>query len=409
MALDKLSDITVRNTKPDSKPLKLFDGGGLYLLITPAGGRWWRWDYRYAGKRNSLSMGTYPDTSLAQARIKHKEARSLLANGTDPATVRAVAKVTVTETFKALSEEWLERQKPSLATTTFKKAEWLLGLAYPSIGNTLIRQLKPLDVLACLRTIEIDGRHETAHRVKARIGQVCRYAVATGRADSDPTPSLRGSLNPVVSTPRAAITEPRQIGQLLRAIDGYTGLYSTRCALRLAPLIFVRPGELRHAEWSEFTLDGDEPLWRLPASKTKMRSQHLVPLSTQAVEVLRELHVLTGHLRYLFPSSWSPRGEKPMSENTVNTALRRLGFDSTTMSGHGFRALASTRLNEMGWSADVIERQLAHMERNKVRAVYNRAQYMTERRQMLQSWATYLDTLRADTGGKVVPIHREAA
>jgi integrase len=258
-------------------------------------------------------------------------------------------------------------------------------------------------MLAVLRRIEARGAHETAHRTKQRAGQVFRYAIATGRAKHDPTADLKGALSPVSVKSRAAITDPAKVGELLRAIDGYTGGLVARCALKLAPLVFVRPGELRQAEWPEFDLDKAE--WRIPAGKMKMREEHIVPLSPQAVAILRELHPLTSRGRFVFPGERSPT--RPMSENTVNAALRRMGFDKDTMTGHGFRALASTRLNELGWAPDVIERQLAHAERNKVRAAYNRAQYLTERRKMMQAWADYLDGLRA--GGKVVAFKGKRA
>ena len=263
--------------------------------------------------------------------------------------------------------------------------------------------LRAPEVLAILKRIEARGANETAHRVKARIGQVFRYAIAHGTATRDPSADLRGALAPVVSKSHAAITDPAMVADLLRALDSYAGQLATRGALRLAPLVFARPGELRHAEWSEFDLDAAE--WRVPAHKMKMREAHVVPLASQALAILRELQPLTGRGRYLFPGLRTA-GE-PMSENTVNAALRRLGFDKDTMTGHGFRAMASTRLNEMGWQPDVIERQLAHAERNKVRAAYNRAQYMAERRKMMQAWADYLDTLKL--GGNVVPMTRKAS
>lgn len=403
-----LSDTKVRTLKPREKLYRVADADGLCIEISPKGSRLWRFRYRFHGKAKMISLGGYPAVSLANARIARDAARALLRAGRDPSLERQEGRLAAAEssanTFKAVGAEWLEKQKARMAPATYSKAEWLLDLAYSHLGNIPVSSLTPPKVLACLRAIEAGEknprtgktapRHETAHRVKARIGQVCRYAIACGKAESDPTASLKGALAPVVSKPRAAITDPNSVGALLRAIDGYGGLFTTCCALRLAPLLFVRPGELRAAEWAEFDLGGAE--WRIPAARMKMRDEHIVPLSTQAVEILRELHLLTGHGRLLFPSTWSAR--KPMSENTVNSALRRLGFDKDTMTGHGFRALASTRLNEMGWSPDVIERQLAHAERNKVRAAYNRAQYLPERRKMMQSWSDYLDGLRADTG-----------
>ena len=261
---------------------------------------------------------------------------------------------------------------------------------FPTLGKLAVDAISSPDLLAALRRIEAKGAHETAHRTKARCGQVFRYAIATGRALRDPSADLRGALAPAVSVPRAAITDPKRIGELLRAIDGYTGAGATLAALRLAPLVFVRPGELRKAEWSEIDLQAAE--WRIPAARMKMREEHIVPLSTQAVSVLREIQALTGDGRFVFPSIRVK--SRAMSDNTINAALRRLGYSTEEMTGHGFRALASTRLNEMGWPPDVIERQLAHAERDKVRAVYNRAQYLTERRKMMQAWADYLAALR---------------
>jgi integrase len=272
----------------------------------------------------------------------------------------------------------------------------------PSLDALPIGQITAPEVLAALRRIEADGRHETAHRVKQRIGQVFRYAIATGRAQRDPTADLRGALSPVVSKSHAAVTDPGRMGDLLRALHSYVGQPATAAALKLAPLLFVRPGNLRAMEWAELDLKAAE--WRIPAGKMKSREEHVVPLPAQAVTILRELQPLTGRGRFCFPSLRT--SDRPMSENTVNAALRRLGFDGDTMTGHGFRAMASTRLNELGWQPDVIERQLAHAERNKVRAAYNRAQHMAERQRMMQAWADYLDGLR--TGAKVIAIKRKA-
>jgi len=269
---------------------------------------------------------------------------------------------------------------------------------FPWLGSQPISSISAAQLLATLRRIEARGRHETAHRAKQRAGQIFRYAIATGRAEFDPSSGLRGALHPVVSTKLAAITDPAKVGGLLRSIDGYAGQFATCCALKLAPMLFVRPGELRQAEWDEIDLDSAE--WRIPASKMKMRDEHVVPLPDQAVAILRELHQLTGWGRYVFPGVRSTN--RPMSENAITAALRTMGYDRHTMTAHGFRALACTRLNEMGWAPDVIERQLAHVERNKVRNVYNRAQYMGERRRMMQAWADHLDQLRV--GATVTPI-----
>jgi len=402
-----LSDTAIRNAKPTDKSQKLADGGGLYLLVNPNGSRWWRLKYRAGGKEKLLSLGTYPDTGLKDARDKRDAARKLLAAGIDPGEQRKALKAAGEEraanSFAVIAAEWLALQKPRMAAATLEKAQWTFDeLVNPWIGSRPIAAIDAAELLKLLRRIEERGAHETAHRTKQRCGQVFRYAISTGRAKHDPTADLRGALAPVVSTSRAAITDPAKVGDLLRAIDSYQGSLVTKCALRLAPLVFVRPGELRKAEWSEFDLDGAQ--WRIPAARMKMREEHIVPLAPQAVAILLELHPLTGHGQYVFPSY---RGKaRTMSENTVNAALRYMGFDKDTMTGHGFRALASTRLNEMSWAPDVIERQLAHTERNKVRAAYNRAQYLDERTRMMGAWADYLDGLRA--GGRVIAIKRKA-
>jgi len=394
-----LSDTAIRKAKPTDKPQKLADGGGLYLLLNKNGSKWWRLKYRFDGKEKLLSLGVYPDTGLAEARSKRDAARKQLAMGIDPGAHRKAEKAAGAEraanSFAVVAEEWLAKQR--LAPATMAKARWTLNdLVNPWIGSRPISDIEAPEMLTLLQRIEERGAHETAHRTKQRCGQIFRYAIATGRAKHDPTADLRGALTPVAVKHRAAITDPLKVGELLRAIDGYTGGLVVRSALKLAPLLFVRPGELRQAEWSEFDLDSAQ--WRIPANKMKMREEHVVPLPAQAVAILRELHPLTGRGVYVFPGERSR--SRPMSDGTVNAALRRMGFDKDTMTGHGFRAMASTRLNEMGWPPDVIERQLAHAERNKVRAAYNRAQYLAERKKMVQTWADYLDSLR--TGGQVI-------
>lgn len=376
-------------------PGKHFDGGGLYLDVRENGSRYWRMKYRHAGKERLLSFGVYPEVTLAEARARRDTARAAMRDGLDPGAIKrarkVASKVAAANSFEAVGREWLTKQKPKLAASTYSKSEWMLvDNVFPWLGPRPIGEIDPPELLAVLRRIEARGANETAHRTKEKCGQVFRYAIATGRASRDPSADLRGALAPIVRASRAAVTDPAKVGDLLRALDGYSGQFVTRCALRLAPLLFVRPGELRRAEWAEFDLD--EAIWRIPASKMKMGEEHLVPLAPQTVEIIRELQPLTGRGRYLFPSLRSPR--EPMSENTVNAALRRLGYDKETMTGHGFRAMASTRLNEMGWKPDIIERQLAHAERNKVRAAYNRAQYIADRKKMMAAWANYLDGLR---------------
>lgn len=408
VCVDQLTVAAIRNVKPTTKTQRLFDGGGLYLEVTPTGRRYWRMKFRHAGKEKLLAFGVYPEISLAEARAKRAAARAGLRDGRDPAADRKAKKLqavlSAETTFEAIAREWLASQKRKLTASTYDKALAVLEKnAFPWLGTRPIAEIDAPELLAALKRIEARGAHETAHRVKSRAGQVFRYAIATGRATRDPSADLRGALEPIVSRSHSAITNPGPVGDLLRAIDGYSGQFVTRSALRLSPLVFARPGELRHAEWEEVDFEAAE--WRIPASKMKMREAHVVPLSSQALAILEELQPLTGRGRYLFPGLRTA-GE-PMSENTINAALRRLGYDKETMTGHGFRAMASTRLNEMGWAPDVIERQLAHAERNKVRAAYNRAQYMAERKKMMQSWADYLDTLRADAG-KILVFKRHA-
>jgi integrase len=351
-----LTDTAIRAAKPRETAYKLFDGLGLYLAT---GSKLWRLKYRHDGRENRLALGAHPDTSLKQARKRRDAARRQLAAGVDPSGQRQAEKLATANTFEAVAREWLALQEKKLAPSTFAKAGWTFEtLVFPYIGSRPIAKLGALDVLKVLKRIEGRGIHETAHRTRQRCAQVFRYAVQTARAERDPTVDLKGALAPVVKEHHAAITEPARIGELLRAIDGYSGHVVTAYALKLAPLLFVRPGELRHAEWTEFDLDNDEPLWRIPAEKMKMRQQHVVALAKQALVLLRELQSVTGRGQYVFPSLRS--GSRPMSENTVNAALRRMGYSTDEMSGHGFRSLASTCLNGQGYHPDLIELQLAH-------------------------------------------------
>jgi integrase len=404
-----LTDIALRKAKPAAKPLKLSDGLGMYLLLKPDGSRYWRMDYRFDGKRKTLALGVYPEVSLSNARQRREDARRLLAAGTDPGLARKSAKRAQAEairaaedTFEAIARDWMARQE--VAEVTANKTRWILEtFLFPDIGHRPIAEITPRDLLAVLRKIEATGKLETAKRAKVKAGQVFRYAVLEGKAESDPTASLKGALKPPKEKHHAAITDPLRIGQLLRAIDGYRGQFTTLKALQLAPLVFVRPGELRQAAWSEFDLDG--AIWRIPAERMKMKAAHLVPLSTQALSVLKELWPLTGNGHYVFPGIRTD--SRPMSENTVNAALRGLGYSGEEMTGHGFRSMAATRLNEMGWNADAIERQLAHAESNKVRAAYTHAaQYLEERIRMMQAWADYLDGLRQ---GATITMFRRTA
>ena len=387
-----LSDPAIRAAKGGEKPCKLFDTKGLFLLVTPQGSKLWRVKYRFAHKDQLLSLGAYPEVTLKQARVGRDEVRRQVTAGIDPSAARKALKATQAGegSFEVLAREWIHQFAPGwVPTHTSRVLRRLEVDLFPWIGARPVGEITAPELLQALRRIQARGALETAHRALQTCSQVFRYAIATGRATRDPAADLRGALPPTRAKHFPAITEPTAIGGLLRDLDGYQGSFVTRCALQLAPRLFVRPGELRRAEWAEFNLDAAE--WRIPAAKMKMRQEHIVPLSWQCLNILRELQPLTGQGRYLFPGLRSV--DRPMSENTVNGALRRLGYDQAQMTGHGFRSIASTLLNEQGWRSDVIERQLAHGERNKVRACYNRAEHLPERRQMMQAWSDYLDGL----------------
>ncbi len=402
-----LTDTAARGAKPGDKPFKLADEKGLFLLVHPNGSKYWRLKYRFAGKEKVLALGVYPEVRLAEARDRRDQARKTLANGIDPSTVKRLSKQAVTlaheNSFEAVAREWFAKYSPGWAASHGDKIIRRLERdVFPWIGNRPIAEITAPELLAVLRRIETRGAVETAHRAHQNCGQVFRYAVATGRAERDPSQDLRGALPPTKERHHPSITDPKAIGALLRAADGYQGAFVTKCALRLAPLVFVRPGELRKAEWSEIDLEKAE--WRIPAEKMKMRAAHIVPLSTQTLAILCELQPLTGASRFVFPGA---RGKnRPMSENTINAALRRLGYSKDDMTGHGFRRMASTLLNEQGWNRDAIERQLAHGERDSIRAAYNYAEHLPERRKMMQHWADYLDKLKA--GAEVIPLLQRA-
>ena len=400
-ATDFLTEARIRRARPKERPYKLRDGGGLYLLITPTDAKQWRLRYVIGGRESMLSLGTYPATSLKAARAKRTELRAALEAGKDPAAERRAERANSANSFETIAREWLGKQP--FAPKTLQKAVWTFeDLLFPYIGSRPVSELTPPELLEVFRRLERRAKHETAHRAKQRVGQVIRYAIATGRAERDPTADLRGALAPVRVTNRAAVTDPREVAQLLRALDGYQGHFIVEAALKLAPIVFVRPGELRGAEWAEIDLDAAE--WRIAAHRMKMRRPHLVSLAKQAVAILREIEPLTGRGRYVFPS---PRSvQRPLSDNAITAALRRIGYTGEQMTWHGFRAMASTLLNELGFPPDIIELQLAHQERNEVRAAYNRAQRLDERRKMMQAWADYLDGLRV--GSNVVPFRRPA-
>lgn len=406
-----LSDIKIRNLKAGVKPdgtytnkaYRVTDEKGLYIEVKPNGSKLWRFKYRIFGKEKLLSLGIYPDVSLKKARDKRDELRKHVADGIDPSDLRKNEKLALAgmESFEFVAREWHTKHKinwsESHALRTLTRLE---NDVFPWLGKKNIGDIKPPELLQVLRRVESRGALETAHRIHQVCGQIFRYAVATGRAERDSAADLKGALPPAKPKHHASIVEPKKVGELLRAINDYSGAFVTLCALKLAPLLFVRPGELRHAEWVEFDLESGE--WRIPASKMKMKTIHIVPLSKQAVSIIRELEPLTGAGKYLFPSMRS--NNRPMSENTVNGALRRLGYSKEDMTGHGFRSMASTLLNEQGWNPDAIERQLAHSERDGVRAAYNYAEYLPERKKMMQAWADYLDGLKAGTN--VISIKR---
>jgi integrase len=402
-----LTDARVRSAKPVERPVKLSDSGGLHLLIQPHGSKLWRIAYRFGGKQKTLALGSYPIVPLQEAREQRDAAKRLLAKGIDPSAQRRVERETAAgaDTFKSVAEEVLGKlEKEGLADVTLTKKRWLLDFAYPALGNRPVAKITAPELLSVLRKVEARGRYETARRLRSTCGVVFRYAIATGRAERDPSADLRGALTAPKVTHRSAIVDPTGIGALLRAIEGFGGLPITQAALRLAPLLFVRPGELRHAEWAEIDFAAGE--WRIPAAKMKMRRVHRVPLSRQALDILRELQAISGGGRWLFPSVRSVT--RPISENTLNAALRRLGYGPEQMTTHGFRTMASTRLNETGrWNPDAIEGQLAHQEADDVRRAYiHAAEYWPERVKMMQAWADYLDDLRE--GGKVLPLARRA-
>lgn len=394
-----LTKLLIDNAKPDTKPRRLSDGRGMYLEIAPSGGKWWRFKYRIAGRERRISLGVYPDVGLAEARERREAARKHVAAGVDPGKQRRaekIAKIESTEnTFAAIAREWFALFAPKWVKTHSSKVLGRLeNDLLPWLGTRPIRDITSPEVLTVLRRIAARGADETTRRALQDCGRVFRYAVATGRADRDPSRDLAGALAPRSVVHLLSITEPNEVGALMRAIDDYQGSFVTRCALRLAPLVFTRPGELRKAEWAEF--DFAEAEWRIPAARMKMREQHIVPLSTQAMAILRELQPRTGRFQLVFPSVRSHI--RPISDNTVNAALRRLGYTKDEITGHGFRSMASTLLNEQGWNRDAIERQLAHGERDAVRAAYNYAEHLPERRRMMQAWADYLDKLKSEAG-----------
>ena len=401
-----LTNTAIRQAKPKEKAKKLFDGNGLYLEVSPRGGKWWRLKYRIDGKEKRVSLGVYPAVSLREARERCIEARRLLANGVDPSENRKAKKATLLErkanSFEVVAREWFAKYSSSWseshADRTIRRLERDI---FPWIGEQPIADITAPKLLEVIRRIEERGVGETAHRALGNCGQVFRYAVATGRAERDLSSDLRGALPPVKGTHFASVTDPQKVGEVLRALDNYQGTLTVQCALRLAPLVFVRPGELRHAEWKDIDMDKAE--WCYTVSKTE--TPHIVPLCKQAMSILEELSQLTGRGRYVFPSARSVL--RPMSENAVLAAMRNMGISKEEMSGHGFRAMARTILDEvLGFRPDYIEHQLAHAVRDPNGRAYNRTAHLPERRKMMQEWADYLDKLKA--GAKIIPINRSA-
>ena len=410
MAKDLLTDVAIRNAKPQDKDTRLNDGGGLYLLIKSNGARWWRFDYTINRKRKTLSVGVYPDVTLSDARRKTQEARNSVANGVDPSDERKASKVAqlhqienkkrITEGLPALDSfehvalEWFD--KMMLNKSASHRSRTLSALkrdVFPWVGSRNIADIKATELLPVIQRIESRNAIETAHRTLQTCGQIFRYAEATGRADRDITQSLKGALSPVNSTNFASMTDPKLVKPLLKAIENYNGSIIVKCALQLAPIVFVRPGELRQAEWAHIDLDAKE--WRYLATKTN--TPHIVPLSHQAITIFETIKPLTGEGRFVFPSARTPNGSRAMSDVALLAALRRMGFEKSEMSVHGFRAMARTILDEvLGFRPDYIEHQLAHAVKDPNGRAYNRTAHLGERRKMMQAWADYLDGLKTN-------------
>ena len=400
-----LSEIKIRNAKPQESAYKLFDGGGLYLFVTPSGGKLWHFKYHFDNKEKKLTFGSYPEISLLDARQRRDDARKLLANGVDPGAVRKAqkqAKVEDTETVEVIAREWHEKFKSTWTEGhALKIMRSLERDVFPWIGTRPIKEIKAPELLTVLRRVESRGVLEGAHRIRGLCSMIFRYAVSTGRTERNPARDLIGSLAPAKEKHLAAITEPKKVRELLLAIDGYVGSYVVKLALQLSPLVFVRPGELRHMEWKE--IDFENALWSIPAEKMKMREPHLVPLSRQAIKILEELQKLTGTSQYAFPSGRTY--DRPMSNNAILAALRRMGYTKDEMTPHGFRAMARTIIDEvLQVRPDFIEAQLAHRVSDPLGRSYNRTQHLNERRKMMQTWADYLDGLKV--GAKVLPFKK---
>lgn len=401
-----LTDVKVRQSKPTPKPYRLSDGDGLYVQITETG-KYWRWNYRYLGKQKTLAYGVYPDVSLVQARDRHRDARKLLADGVDPGQVKKedkrAAKLAASNSFEAVARLWMDERKDAVKPDQYVKTlARMENDAFPWLGKRPITAIDAPEVLEVLERVDKRGARFTAHRLRSEISRVFRFGIKKGYCRTDPARDLIDAIPSAVTKNFASITDPAKVGELLRAFDGFTGTFPVQCALKLAPMLFCRPGELRMAEWAQIDLDKAE--WRYTVSKTK--TDHLVPLPTQAVAILRELHALTGHGRYLFPGARDH--ERPMSGATINAALRRLGYDTKTeITGHGFRAMARTILHEeLNEDPAVIEHQLSHSVPDALGTAYNRTKFLKQRRIMMQTWADYLEVLKV--GGNVIPMTSRA-
>ena len=402
----KFSDAKLRALKSEAKPYKIFDGGGLYIEVSTTGAKLWRLKYRHGGVEKRLAFGAYPDVTLARARSLRDEARQQLAEGHDPGALRKIEKLRSTNgtTFEAIANEWLKEFGDQYTESTrIRTRARLTRFVFPHVGKIEMSALRTMDLLTMLQPIKTEGKRETAHRVHQLCGQICRYAVSTGRAEHDVSTAIRGSIPAPIVRHMPAIIDPNEVGPLLRAIDDYDGGSTVRAALQLSALFFVRPGEIRQAEWREF--DIAKAQWNIPGERMKMRKDHLVPLATQAIAILDDLRELTGHGRFLFPSLRT--GERPISDGTVSAALRRMGYGGDVMTPHGFRAMARTILDEvLGFPEAVIEQQLAHAVSGPLGSAYNRTKHLPERKMMMQRWAEYLDERRASN---VIPFPTKVA
>lgn len=399
-----MQDTQAKNAKPRAKQYKITDERGLFIIIRPNGNKWWRFRYQFDGKSKEISLGVYPDVGLKAARIKRDVYRELVADGIDPSAKRQAEKLAESDTFEAVGREWLlKKKKPAVVAESYQRIETRLKQdIFPYIGKLPINDISAKQVLTALRRIEKRGAIDTAHRISSYCDHIFRYAVATNRVDNSPVRDLKGALSATKTENFAAITEPSEISELLKTIDSYKGTFITRIALQISPHVFLRPGELRKGEWSE--IDFDNSTWTLPAERMKKPRAHIVPLSRQAQSLLEEIHNLTGDGRYIFPSARTPgksTAQRPMSENAILSALRRMGYPKEVMTGHGFRTLASTNLHEMNFDSDAVEMQLAHIIPG-VRGIYNKAKYLDKRKDMMQSWSDYLDGLKS--GGEVIAI-----